>query len=180
MESKLHYLAPFQFAGEFYIGTQVCGSFQYFNLTVNSFHRNDGQILTWSDVDLYLADLLHQNGFDGYCIYGDAIFFGPHECIRTRHEPILGIPLTYQQRHQNAVMKKCRQPIEWQYALKNKYWEAARFKYAKKLLVDPELVQAEIRIFHLLTNIHCCFYGNQISNFYDVVPPSADEYLNMH
>jgi len=77
-------------------------------------------------------------------------------------------------------MKKCRQPIEWQYATKNKLWEAARYKYAKKLLVDPEFVRAEIRVFHLLTNIHCCFYGNQVSDFFDMDPPSAEEYLSMH
>lgn len=145
-----------------------------------SINRNDGTILTWSEVDPYLHALFQLHGLQGHSIYGDSIFFGPHYCIRTRHEPILGIPLAYHQRHENAVMKKCRQPIEWEYALKNKYWEAARFKYCKKLLVNAELVRAEIRVFHLLTNIHCCYYGNQISQFYNMIPPSAAEYLNMH
>lgn len=142
--------------------------------------RNDGQILTWSEVDPYLTNLLHQHGLHGYSLYGDGVFFGPHVSIRTRHESILGLPLPQPQRHENAVMKKCRQPVEWVYALKNKYWEGARFKYSKKLLVDPELVRAEIRVFHLLTNIHCCYYGNQISQFFDVISPSTEEYLTMH
>jgi hypothetical protein len=76
-------------------------------------------------------------------------------------------------------MKIVRETIEWSYALvKNKFAVLHAWKQTK-LDLDADIVLAEIRIMHLLTNCHTCLNSNQIGNAFGLGTPELEEYLRL-
>jgi hypothetical protein len=124
--------------------------------------------------------VLQEHGLAACGTHGASIFFGPHQRIRTKHVPLHGMPLPEELVQQNHVMAKCREPIEWHHGLNDRLWEASRFKHAKKLPLNADLVKGEIRVTTLLTNVHACMNGNQVTSFFLCEPPNVEERLNFH
>ena len=146
-----------------------------------SVRRNDNQILTWSEVDEIMDEILEENDFDkDYSMYGDSILYGERRCVRTRHEPLAeGEQLPENLTYENKIMNKIRVPVEWNYASNQQLWKFSVRHEGKKLDADGELVAAEIRLMHLFTNIFTCFNGNEVSSFFDCDPPNMEDYLSL-
>jgi hypothetical protein len=88
-------------------------------------------------------------------------------------------PLTPQQLDENCVMKKVRETVEWMFGGIVQLFRQANNKSLRKLGDDPQLACAEIRLMHLLANCKCCLGGNNVSNYFECLPPSLEEYLGM-
>jgi hypothetical protein len=77
----------------------------------------------------------------------------------------------------NAVMYPIRTSVEWGYEKVVRYWAVLDFKKQMKIQQSAIIPMWHLAIF--LTN--CLTYakgGNQISNAFDVPPPTLEEYIN--
>ena len=134
-------------------------------------------------MDDYLFDLCvqhHNNAL--YCTYGDDIFAGYWYCLRTKHKPPPGMPLTAIQEEENENMKSVRECIEWAFAKAQQYWPLLNRKDSKKLEQNPDRVWAEIRVMYLLTNFKVCeLEGSTMTGTrgFQCPPPTLAEYLAM-
>jgi hypothetical protein len=121
---------------------------------------------------------LADNAF--YTWYGDSAYGGFYHCIRKRHEEGQGAaPLTVRQRTENCAMKRVQITIEWSYALVTKLWKEANNWQMRKLDVDPQLVAASLCVHFLVTNMYICCHESQTANFFELSPPSLEEYLGI-
>ncbi|ETV81766.1 hypothetical protein H257_05355 [Aphanomyces astaci] len=78
----------------------------------------------------------------------------------------------------NKWMSRVRQSVEWNFKIFKTLWSFITFKILSKIRLSP--VAKIVCIAMLLTNCHCChFRGNQISQYFDLEPPTLKDYLNM-
>jgi hypothetical protein len=76
----------------------------------------------------------------------------------------------------NDRMKTVRIAVEWWFGRCKTLWKfLAMGVYALRLALNP--VPAIITCAFILTNAHCCLYGNQISQYFDVAPPPLRVYF---
>jgi DDE superfamily endonuclease len=145
--------------------------------------QGDKTLLRMSHIDQYLFHLCQQHfGNVMYCTYGDDIFAGFWYCLRTRHNPAPGMPLTAIQEEENTNMKSVRECIEWAFAKAEQNWPLLNRKDGKKLEVDSALVWAEIRVMYLLTNFKVCeLEGSTMTGTrgFRCPPPTLSQYLAM-
>lgn len=73
-------------------------------------------------------------------------------------------------------MSSVRESVEWGFKLITTKWAFLNYKHNMKIFVQP--VGKYYKVAAFLTNLHTCLEGNQISTFFDIKPPSLDEYLN--
>ena len=110
--------------------------------------------------------------------YGDGGFRGHHWCLRTAHVGTPQEPLTTEEIIQNYVMKKGRVSIEHSYGKVATLW---RLEQTGKRLFQIEWglahVDCQICLMYLLTNIHTCYQGSVVSLQFNMIPPTAMEYL---
>jgi hypothetical protein len=133
--------------------------------------------MQWSDFDLYMLNI--QNGHfphgRKYAGYGDSAFAGNNHCIRTCHEP----PLTLRQSDENKHMKRVQESIEHDYHKKDSLNPLVKNRVNFKLGLDGHICFEAIRVSHLISNIHMCLYGHQVScdNTFGCAPPQLEDYL---
>ena len=76
----------------------------------------------------------------------------------------------------NAVMCPIRTSVEWGYEKVVRYWAFLDFKKAMKIRKSAIVPMWHLAIF--LTNcLTCAKRGNQISKYFNVAPPSLDDYI---
>ena len=80
------------------------------------------------------------------------------------------------QRRFSTDMSRIRESVEWGYAGVVALWPLIDFKSRMKKNEVPVGKLAAVACF--LYNMHACFYGNQISHYFDCPPPSAREYVH--
>ena len=76
----------------------------------------------------------------------------------------------------NLIMSKVRVAVEWNFGLL-----VARFKhadFAKGLKIQDGEVVKTFRVAALLANCHTCLYGSQHTTYFDIMPPTVEEYLD--
>jgi hypothetical protein len=115
-------------------------------------------------------------------INGDDIFNGYWYCLRTKHKPAPGLPLTAIQEEENANMKSVHEMVEWSYAKAEQNWPMLNRKETFKLEDDPDRVWEEIRVMYLLTNFKVCkLEGSTMTGqrSFQCPPPTLSEYLGM-
>ncbi|TPX65512.1 hypothetical protein CcCBS67573_g08109 [Chytriomyces confervae] len=77
----------------------------------------------------------------------------------------------------NASMSSVPVSVEWGFGLIEKYWAFCDYHKNLKLWIQPVGVYYSVAC--ILTNIHTCMNGgNQISDFFKILPPSAQEYFH--
>jgi DDE superfamily endonuclease len=144
---------------------------------------NDIELFRLSQLDNVMSDLcVTHHGGDLYCTYGDAIFAGYWECLRTAHFAPPGMHLTGAQEEENENMKAVRECVEWSYAKAEGLWKLLTTKYHSKLEVDSGRVFAEIRVMFFLTNCKVCVLEGSTmtgSRGFRTIPPTLEEYLSM-
>lgn len=124
-----------------------------------SAYEQDPTLYQWSDWDDFVCDLCLQHFGKIFASYPDSIFHGYwYDCIRTRHEPLvtLGLFLTGAEENENDNFNSARESIELGYGRSEQLFPLLTVKSARKLGVDADLVYAQTRVMHFLTNVITC------------------------
>jgi len=143
----------------------------------------DPSLLEWSDFDTAIRDEC-LNHFHNrlYAVYADSIFKGYWHCLRTRHEeiPQLGIHLTFAQENENNNLKSARVAIEFGYGRASQLFPLLEVREYTKLLLDADLIYAQMRVMHFLSNVVTCLREGSTctgKRMFACPPPSLEEYL---
>jgi hypothetical protein len=116
-----------------------------------------------------------------YSLYGDSIF-PLLNCIVSRHrQPLLGVR-TPREEAENAAMRSLRVSVEWPYEMVTNLFNILELKYNKQLLgrnrKPNTLIGKQLRVFFLY-NLYVCLHASKFSRFFDVVPPTLEEYIGI-
>lgn len=108
-----------------------------------------------------------------YILYGDQAY-GIMELLLCpfpgRHQDLLP-----HQQEINRSMKILRTAVEWGFQKVLSIFEFLDLKKNQKLLLQD--VENFYKVGVFFTNCHTCLYGSQTSQFFNVVPPTIEEYL---
>jgi len=124
-----------------------------------------------------LLDNLQQHSFDTsgqpLCIYGD-----PAYPLRIHLQgPYKGGQLTFDQEEFNSSMSKVREAVEWVFSDIVTYFAFLDFKKNLKIGLSP--IGAIYSVCALLRNARTCIYGSTTSTYFDVQPPTLDDYFQV-
>ena len=123
-----------------------------------------------------LLDQLERHSFsqDGQllCIYGDPAY---PQRVHLQHPIIRRGPLTNEEQAFNSSMCKVRVAVEWVFGDVINYFKFVDYK--KDLKIGMSAVGKIYIVCALLRNAMTCLYGSSTANYFDVQPPSINEYL---
>ena len=124
-----------------------------------------------------LLDNLQQHSFDTsgqpLCIYGD-----PAYPLRIHLQgPYKGGQLTFDQEEFNSSMSKVREAVEWVFSDIVTYFAFLDFKKNLKIGLSP--IGVIYSVCALLRNARTCIYGSTTSTYFDVQPPTLDDYFQV-
>ena len=145
---------------------------------------SDSAMVRRSSLDNFLFDIQVQYNPNGriFCTYGDRLFTLSRCICRAHKAPAHGPPLTPIQRLQNKTMNGVREEVEHAFAgMGNQCQILRRYGEFKLDQENPHAVQ-QIRICHLIYNIHTCLYhGSQVNGVkgFNCPPPSLETYLQV-
>lgn len=105
------------------------------------------------------------------CVYGD-----PAYPLRVHLQaPYRPLPLTPDQQAFNSSMSAVRIAVEWVFGDISSYFRFLDFKKNLKMGLSP--VGTMYSACALLRNGLTCFYGSTTSSYFDVPPPTIQEYF---
>ena len=132
--------------------------------------RHDSTMLFESNL---LNDLrrVAWNGIEPLCIYGDPAYpLSVH-----LQAPYRAANINNHMNDYNKAMSKVRVTVEWLFANIKNFFKFVDFKKQMKLCLSP--VGKLYIVCGLLQNAHTCLYGNEVSQFFDLDPPTLQEYF---
>ncbi|CAB1101452.1 unnamed protein product [Ectocarpus sp. CCAP 1310/34] len=136
--------------------------------------RHDSFILAQSGLMEKLSMLNSPTGHP-YCLYGDPAYGLSNHLVCPFSASSVG-PLTPEMADFNKRMSHCRVTVEWGFKEMTGKWAFVNMKPQQKLLPSP--VAKQYRVATLLSNWHSCMNGgNEISQYFGVVPPFFEEYV---
>ena len=106
-----------------------------------------------------------------YSLYGDPAYpqsdwiSGPFQHTR----------LTSEEEEFNAGMSSTRISNEWGFGKIKLNWAFLDLENGHKLYLND--VQKYWPVAQILTNCHTCLYGSQTSSYFDIVPPTVEDYV---
>ena len=86
-----------------------------------------------------------------------------------------GAHLTPEQIIFNKGMSKVRVSVEWGFGMISTYWAFCDFPKNQKIYLQH--VGKQYVVAAILTNLLTCFYGSKTSTFFNMQPPTPEEYL---
>lgn len=105
------------------------------------------------------------------CVYGD-----PAYPLRVHLQaPFRYGVLTQQMEHYNTCMSSVRTSVEWLFGEVLNEFKFLDFK--KNLKIQLSSIGKQYIVSAVLTNALTCLYGNQVSNHFELNPPSIQEYF---
>ena len=132
--------------------------------------RHDSTMLFQTGLLQQLMVHAHYNA-NPLCIYGDPAY------PLTIHlqSPFRGVNLTANQKAYNKAMSEWRVSVEWLFGnIKNFF----RFiDYHKMLKIGLSAVGKFFLVSGLLQNAHTCLYGNLVSEYFNMQPPTLEDYF---
>ena len=135
--------------------------------------RHDSALLHASGVQAYMQQNMISPDGQPMCIYGDPAY------PLTAHvkRPHRGQHLTPQEQAFNTAMSMSgvRQCVEWEFGKVVRLWAFLDFEKNLKLFLSP--VGKLYMVGVLLTNCHTCLHGSETSQYFQLNPPSLEEYL---
>lgn len=145
-------------------------------------HHDTGGMLRMSQLDTFLR-LIQAREEQTYLGFGDLIYAAAWlRSFRTYFRSYKGgPPLTSYQKLCNAEYKAARERIEFSYQDRNNLCkicaDPANFRLGKR---HPYAME-QLRVCHLMTNIHNCLNGDKASSYkaFNIPPPKLEEYLNL-
>ena len=106
-----------------------------------------------------------------FCVYGD-----PAYPLRPELQaPFKGSRLTIHQHDFNKRMSMSRISVEWAFGKVLSLFAFVDFKKNQRLNLLPLAKYFKVAV--ILTNIHTCFNGSQINEFFKCNPLSVEQYL---
>ena len=105
------------------------------------------------------------------CIYGDPVY--PHRVHLQR--PFQYGALTHQMQSFNEYMSKVSSSVKWIFGDIINYFKFLDFK--KNLKLDLSPIGKVYIVCALLRNTLTCLYGNTTSEFFQLDPPSLEDYF---
>lgn len=133
--------------------------------------RHDAFMLAVSGLQEKLIHITKPNG-EPYVVYGDPAY-GLSQNILA---PFRGANLSAQQKQFNTRMSKVRTSVEWVFGKICQYFAFLDFKKNLKVLLQP--VGKYYVVASILVNCHTCLYGSVTSSYFNVDPPSLENYLS--
>ena len=103
-------------------------------------------------------------------MYGD-----PAYPLRNQLQSPFPNPVTPQQQAFNKSMSKVRIAVEWLFGDIANWWAFVDFK--KNLKLGLSAIEKIYLTSALLTNARTCLYGNVTSEYFDISPPTLEEYF---
>lgn len=134
--------------------------------------RHDAGILRLSNLlqDLEDAEFVDDDG-EPFSMYGD-----PAYPLRTQLiGPFKEVNITPEEAEFNKSMSSARIAVEWGFQKISTLFAFIDFKRLQKLRLQPVALHYLVAV--ILTNCHTCLYGGETSAYFDVEPPSLEEYL---
>lgn len=105
------------------------------------------------------------------CLYGD-----PAYPLRVHLQaPFKNVVLTQQMKDFNASMSSVRVSVEWLFGDIINYFKFMDFKKNLKIGLSP--IGKMYIVCAILRNALTCLYGNSTSDFFELQPPSLQEYF---
>lgn len=135
--------------------------------------RHDTTLLRLSGLLAFIGR--HPNIFNSRYIYGDPAY-GTSKYILSGFKDAT---LSAEQQEFNKLMSRVRQSVEWNFKVMKSLWAFITYKNLSKIRLSP--VAKIVCVAMLLTNCHCCHEGgNQISKYFEIDPPTLEEYLDTY
>jgi len=131
-------------------------------------------MLKYSDLLTSLHIYAYNPAGDPLCLYGD---------LGYPHRPQLTCPfcqtnypvLTRDMRDFNTAMSKLRVSVEWLFGDVGNYFKFTDYKKTPKLGMSA--VGKQYIVSALMRNAHTCMYGNNNSAYFQLQPPTLDNYF---
>lgn len=136
--------------------------------------RHDAGIFRESNIYTELENVAIFPENEKYVLYGDQAY-GIMELLMCPF-PGRQQDLVPHQQVFNQSMKVLRTSVEWGFQKVLSIFAFLDFKKNQKLLLQD--VENYYKVGVLLTNCHTCLYGSQTSQFFNVVPPTIEQYLS--
>ena len=134
--------------------------------------RHDAGVFSASVLKRSLEDHLFGSNGRQMVIYGDPAYpLLPYLCA-----PFKGAVLTPEEQEFNRRMASVRIAVEWGFCkVLNMF---AFVDYRKNLKLHLQPISLYYLVAAILTNVHTCLNGSQISEFFACDPPPLSEYIN--
>ena len=133
--------------------------------------RHDSTMLYETGLLQQLQVNAHYNGNPLCIIYGDTAYpLSVH-----LQPPFRGANLTANQAAYNKAMSELRVSVEWVFVFVKNYFKF--IDYHKMLKIGLSAVGKFFLVCGLLQNGHTCLYGNNVSEYFNILPPSLGEYF---
>ena len=113
----------------------------------------------------------HNPAGNDLCLYGDPAY--PFNRYLQAPFRLRGAALT--QIYYNKSMSSVRVSVEWLFGYVVNTFKFVDFKKNVKIGLSP--IAKTCRVSAILSNAHACLYGNTTSNFFDIEPPTLEEYF---
>jgi hypothetical protein len=132
--------------------------------------RHDSTLLHESGVLPNLRRIAFYNN-EPLCLYGDPAYpLGVH-----LQGPFKEPQLTPEMQEHNRAMSDLRVAVEWMFGNITKYFSFVDFK--RQMKINLSAIGKTYVICALLENAHTCLYGNIVSTYFGLPPPSLHEYF---
>jgi hypothetical protein len=135
--------------------------------------KHDAGMLGESGLLRELERVAHSPTGEALCIYGD-----PAYPLRIHLQaPFREANLTEEMKAYNRDMSSVRVSVEWLFGEIVKFFKFVDFKRALSIRLSP--IGKIYIVCALLQNAYTCLYGNIVSNYFEVQPPSIEEYFQI-
>ena len=133
--------------------------------------RHDSAMLALSGLLPQLQQFSHDQNGNILCVYGDPAY----PLRRHLQAPFGGANLTAAEKAYNKNMSKVRVSVEWIFGDVLTHFKFNDFKKNLKLGLSP--IGKMYKISAILTNAHTSMYSNITENYFDLEPPTLEEYF---
>ncbi|KAF8826370.1 hypothetical protein HHX47_DHR5000203 [Lentinula edodes] len=134
--------------------------------------RADGGLLAASELISKWKNKGRGFGNRQLVIYADPAY-AEGDVIMSGRKEVYTLPALEQQL--NTEMSRYRQAIEWTFGKIYQNWHAFTLHDQQRLFLSP--IGLLFSVACLLTNAHTCLYGSQTSQYFDLAPPTLEEYF---
>lgn len=177
---------PTQDQREYYTGYKKAHAIKYQGIMttdgiisslIGPYEGKLGDWAVWHDsgVELILRQLYKHLPIDEQLyIYGDPAYTLSF-AIMGAYKATVARGLTEEEKAQNAQMSSFRIAVEHGFGKVVNLWAFIAFRNGLKIGLSP--VGSYYSLSVLLTNIHTCLRGSQVTSQFNISPPSVEEYL---
>ncbi|CAB1116004.1 unnamed protein product [Ectocarpus sp. CCAP 1310/34] len=135
--------------------------------------RHDVTLLGQSGLLAVMMDSFNDAEGEPYYIYGDPAY----HVSPWLQAPFKGV-LTPDQAEFNAAMSRVRVTVEWGFGRIVALWPYVDYHKKQQVGLSACGLGKQYAVAGILTNCHNCFYPNSTAQYFDLQPPTLDEYLH--